>query len=118
MEDINKFISKVFDFNVNYTFDFVGEYVFPKNDYSIEMIESSITSKYVNSTKPVFPNLRFSGLRFKGSGLVKSIIIDTYPETYSYLTIKGVNEINYSADNILKRLVFFSKIADNIATKK
>ena len=117
-KDINKFISSILDFNIKYTFNFIGKFEYPKKEYFIEIIESNVSHNSVESKKRLLPQLSLSGLRYKGSGPVKSIIVDTYPEEYSYFTISGANEIMYSADNIIKRLKFFSRISNGFVTKK
>ena len=117
-DNINDFISKIFDSSKEYTFDFIGKFKYLKKEYVVEMIESNINSKSVGSKKTNLPPLRLSGLRYKGSGPVRSIIIDTYTDDYSKFTISGANEFKYSADNIIKRLMFFSRIANGFVSIK
>lgn len=117
-ENINDFISNIFDLSKVNIFDFIGNFKYSKQEYIVEVIESNINSKSVGSKKAHLPPLLLSGLHYKGSGPVRSIIIDTYSDDYSNFTISGANEFKYSADNIIKRFMFFSRIANGFVSKK
>lgn len=117
-DTINKFVNSVLDLSKEYTFEYSGNFVLYKKDYIVNSISPNQDIQSIESSKIPFPKLELSGIRYKGSGPIKSIIIDTYPEDYSYFTIVGSEIAKHSLKQISKHLEFFGNIVSKLITRK
>jgi len=118
MDIINKFIYDTIGVSDKKSFRFDSEFLYPKNHF--ELTQPNIEKlgiQFQPGTKRDKIELELSGLRYKSSGPVNSIIIDTYPQDYSYISMQSSLNSIYSFDIILGHFKLHCSLANSIFKK-